>query len=686
MYQISNNKYYLKNFFLIFFFSSLILVPLFLYGNHDIENYETNHFTLKINLQNFLNQFSFYFDLYGPGTTLPLDSGFFYLFPSFFIFDIKIFFSFIIISSVSVQLIYLKKICKLLKLYSHEPLIFFFIINNITLSIIFTNDYLKGYFAFSCLAIIYYYYLKFIIQNNELSFLKLFVILCYFILNTHYSFFFIIVLSLVILTIINKKIFFILKKKIFYFCLIAFTLIISEDFYRLYEYFEDTRETERSILIYEPKYILSGFIFLIKFIIDLFNIQTDLVNGFTIQDNSFKAFAGITFYFSILYSIKLIFYHQSKKIYNLNILFLLFFILGFFDTRALTFDLINHATYYSFITNFLNIIILGHLLNSISYKKLSKYILLICIIPQILFYYSNFNYKKNNHENYSYLKKNNNYEKSEFYNFFKNFENKNYSKLYLSPMIWNEFRQKKPGKPMLMKTHRLFTEANIFNQTDLFDYNLYPFQGYFKNSSKEALVKAGPFKFQWYINSNYSDINDELFFNIFNINYLIIYKDEIKNIDFEKFIILKSFKSYEKEILFLELKDQRKITFSNKKSNFDKCEKRNSVYCILKNYNKFEKNNFIIFEREKLNKYIIKNRDDKAHNFILPFLYDKSWKTNKKNLTSINDSLISVKLEPKEQLELYYQNNFRMTLKMISLITFILFFVITLKKSIKSNN
>ena len=113
---------------------------------------------------------------------------------------------------------------------------------------------------------------------------------------------------------------------------------------------------------------------------------------------------------------------------------------------------------------------------------------------------------------------------------------------------------------------------------------------------------------------------------------------------------------------------------------------KNSVYCIIKKYNNFEKNDSIIFKREKLNTYTIKNEDDRTHNFILPFLYDKSWKTNKKDLISINDSLISVNLEPKEQLNLYYQNNLRMTFKIISLISFILFFVVTLKKSIIFKN
>jgi len=686
-YKFIKNKNFTTEFLLILFLSALILTPLILYGHHDFENYETNHFTLKINLENFLNQFNFYFDLYGPGTTLPLDTGFFYLFPSFFIFDIKIFFMFVIILSIFIQLKYLKKICKLLKLYSYELIIFFIIINNVTLTFVFTHDYLKGYFAFSCLSIIYYYYLKFIIKNHELSFLKLFLVLCYFILNTHLSLFFVTALSLIIFTIINKKLFFILKKKVFYFCLILFIFIISEHLFNLYGHFKHSSEAERQILlVYDLKYILSGFIFLVKFIVDFFNVETNLITGFTMQDNEFKPFAGFTFYFSIIYSLNLLYSGRSQKIFNLNILFLIFFTLGFFDTRTLTFNFLNHAIYYSFITNFLNVIIFGHYLANLKYKNFSKYILLFCIIFQISFYLSNINYKKNNHDQYSYLTINNNYEKSDLHIFFKNFKNNNYNKLYLSPQLWEEFWTSPKGKPTLNNTNKLFTEANIFNQTDFFDYNLYPFQGYFKDSSKEPLVKSGPSKFQWYINSKYTDINNQFFFNLFNINYLFIYEDEISNIDLKKFKIVKSFENYKKTILFLKLKDQRKVVLKNPVSNFDKCGSSNSVYCIIENADNFEKSDLIFFKRKGLNTYLIKNEDNKAHNIILPFLYDKSWKTNKKNLSNINNSLIYVNLKSKEDLNLFYQNNLRILLKIVSLITFILCFVIILKKSIKFKN
>jgi len=161
---------------------------------------------------------------------------------------------------------------------------------------------------------------------------------------------------------------------------------------------------------------------------------------------------------------------------------------------------------------------------------------------------------------------------------------------------------------------------------------------------------------------------------------------EISCIDLKKFKIVKSFENYKKTILFLKLKDQRKVVLKNPVSNFDKCGSSNSVYCIIENADNFEKSDLIFFKRKGLNTYLIKNEDNKAHNIILPFLYDKSWKTNKKNLSNINNSLIYVNLKSKEDLNLFYQNNLRILLKIVSLITFILCFVIILKKSIKFKN
>ena len=70
-----------KDFITIFLLIIIYFLPIIFYGNNFEENYHSNHFTLKLYLNNFFSPFLFYYDLIGPGTTLPLDTGLTYLFP-----------------------------------------------------------------------------------------------------------------------------------------------------------------------------------------------------------------------------------------------------------------------------------------------------------------------------------------------------------------------------------------------------------------------------------------------------------------------------------------------------------------------------------------------------------------------------------------------------------------------------
>ena len=57
---------------------------------------------------------------------------------------------------------------------------------------------------------------------------------------------------------------------------------------------------------------------------------------------------------------------------------------------------------------------------------------------------------------------------------------------------------------------------------------------------------------------------------------------------------------------------------------------------------------------------------------VLPFLYDSSWKTKKKRIENIKDSIMYLELEPNSKIEVYYQDNVRIFLKLLSIITFVL--------------
>ena len=68
---------------------------------------------------------------------------------------------------------------------------------------------------------------------------------------------------------------------------------------------------------------------------------------------------------------------------------------------------------------------------------------------------------------------------------------------------------------------------------------------------------------------------------------------------------------------------------------------------------------------------------------VLPFLYDSSWKTKKNRIENIKNSIMYVELEPNSKIEVYYQDNVRIFLKLLSIITFFLLtiFLFKIKKT-----
>ena len=116
------------------------------------------------------------------------------------------------------------------------------------------------------------------------------------------------------------------------------------------------------------------------------------------------------------------------------------------------------------------------------------------------------------------------------------FDKTQINRLYLSPKVNTDVRYQ-------------FRDQGIFAITkDFIKFYLYPFNGWFKNVSLEN-VDASISTMHGYIGSSYKLINNENFFNLFQIKYLIIYEDENK-IDLSRFKLIKSFKT-KKDKIFL---------------------------------------------------------------------------------------------------------------------------------------
>ena len=129
--------------------------------------------------------------------------------------------------------------------------------------------------------------------------------------------------------------------------------------------------------------------------------------------------------------------------------------------------------------------------------------------------------------NFDVIKKNDDVKNSIFSKTLENLDlkNKNFSKTYLSEGIWQKIHN---------QDEEIFLDANIFKFVDLINYKIYPFNSEYKTASKYPLRKSSE-KFYSNIHPRFEEINDDNFFNIFNIHYLIILDSEKKNIEINKF-------------------------------------------------------------------------------------------------------------------------------------------------------
>ena len=176
-------KLNINNFFL---FSSFIIfiIPLILYGLKDIEEYELGILYLKLLESNNFNPFTFYYDLLGPGTRLPIGHGLFN-FPTYlFIKNYQIYFLLTISLCFFIQIYGLKKLLKLLKINNFYLLNFCYLFSIPFFCYSYINDWsLHPYFLVSIFPLTLYLCIKYIEFKKSKTFFKLILLLSIIYLN-----------------------------------------------------------------------------------------------------------------------------------------------------------------------------------------------------------------------------------------------------------------------------------------------------------------------------------------------------------------------------------------------------------------------------------------------------------------------------------------------------------------------
>jgi hypothetical protein len=577
----SEKKFWLFSIILI----NLFVLPVVIFGIKDQEAYQLHYFSLNFHFSKISNYFINYIDFYGPGTFLPsLEED--KLNPINFLFNSQTYFYVKYFVFIFIQVFYLKKIFSIFEVKNYL-LILYSIFSLGNFNYIYSDDW-QTIFSFSFLFPVFYYLIKFLKFEYKIDFLILVFFSSFHLINGHFGVISHQYILLFIYFLFQQKYFF-LKKNYFYLGLLLFLIIVFNKFYFLITQYLEFPKNIQSVTD-------SGF---------------NLIEFFRGSEKFNRSPSyGIINLIAIFYSIYLIVINQSKKIFYLNIFYIIIFInsfLPFFEKLFFISALWQSRDIYNIVSLILVAIMLKEMKNY--YLKFAIHLITICFIINI--FYINLitfiDYSKNN-----FIAK-----KIEDRKLIQSLEEINLQiednsiyKTYLSPEVLSVIRKG-------------FSVYGIYAITDLINYKLYPFNGWFKYSSKDNIWPSRAHN-HGIIGSNYQTLNNEYFLNFFLIDKILYFKEENEKIFIDKEIIKEIKLDLINKTLVIAKRKHYPLEFLGWKNKLD-CEEKIKLNCIM-NENTFKISKKIKLNKINLNEIEIENQNNYPINFLFPFTKPNNWR------------------------------------------------------------
>jgi hypothetical protein len=671
---------------LVFFF----IIPIFFYGSFDKEEFNYSFVATKIisdNLSNFF--YKNFSDQFGFGINFPFGTGM-YFFPNLILNKITYFLSSILFCLL-IQYFFFSKILSLVKLNQNFFLIFIVVFSPINIRYSFYHDWISHLFVYSLSFGVIYYLLKiFYNKKIELSYLKLFFLTALSILNSHIghiSAYCIIFFTFFLYNFNARKI---LKLK-YLFYLFILIIIIFYKFYFLLDVFYQTKDGLRLRLgEYNSYDIISGFIqplFTVVKILqavfsnlglendntkNLYFYLKDLINQQSGHNQRLHMFIGIFEYsmifLFILYLKKNVnFRKQSLYIFDIIILSLILTLvpIEFIPTFISSSQYFSELIYIFSILLFLKL----HTTKKKFFPKIIKILVIICLTLNFI-------------EGVNLIKNSNNYYTHKYGEFFTkiNLTSNELNRIYISPKIYADINGKKD------KNDNFFLSQGIYDVKELYNFNFQPINVNVKNSHGIIPSKSSV-KMNWEFYPSYKEISSDIFFNLFNIKFLLIYESELVNIKAvsNSFTIIKDKTFNNKKILLLKKKNSKHVLLRNitKKKTCELSEALfNCIELLKNNFDLINSNNINLIRIEDSN-YIVKNNSNNKINYVFPFFNDKNWYIGNKLFVE-NNFFITVEIQPHASINIKHKNNIFKYQKITSFIfLFILVLLIIFKSSKK---
>ena len=160
-------------------------------------------------------------------------------------------------------------------------------------------------------------------------------------------------------------------------------------------------------------------------------------------------------------------------------------------------------------------------------------------------------------------------------------------------------------------------------------------------------------------------------------------RSELNEINKSRFKKKASIKLENDEIILYELNNKDKITLDKKDIIISNCIKSPKIHCLLNSDLGLKKTQNLKITRVGLNKYKILNNSSETKNYILPFLYDTGWKSEFGVINNIEKSLMFLEIKPNSTVHIYYEDNLRFALRLVSIFCFFILISTVINYKIK---
>jgi hypothetical protein len=168
----------------------------------------------------------------------------------------------------------------------------------------------------------------------------------------------------------------------------------------------------------------------------------------------------------------------------------------------------------------------------------------------------------------------------------------------------------------------------VYAITDLIKFELYPFNGWFKYSSKDNIWPSRSHN-HGIIGSDYQTLNNEFFLNFFLIDKIIYFKEEKEKIIIDKEIIKEIKLDLINKTLVIAKRKHYPLEFLGWKNNQD-CKEKIKLNCIM-NENTFKISQKLQLNKLNLNEIKIENQNNYSLNFLFPFTKPYNWEVTGEN-------------------------------------------------------